>query len=135
MRAVPKDVNVSLFNRRQEKNNRAGNGLPRSIRLSDQGLIRKALNQKPQQTPYFAKHVLIEETLSFALTVPKKLAKRAVDRNRIKRMMRETYRKSQLLNNQTLVLRLRKAIGAGTSGKLRDSECQKMREEIEGLLK
>ena len=134
MRAVPRDVSASLFNQRQE-NNRAGNSLPRSVRLSDQGLIRKALNQKPHQSPFFAKHTLAHDAMGFALTVPKKLAKRAVDRYRIKRMLRETYRKNQHSQDQILVMRLRKAIGAGTSGRLRSFESKKMQQEIESLLK
>jgi ribonuclease P protein component len=134
MRAVPRDVSASLFNQRQE-NNRAGNSLPRSVRLSDQGLIRKALNQKPQQSTFFAKHALAHDSMGLALTVPKKLAKRAVDRNRIKRMLREIYRKNQHSKDQIVVMRLRRAIGTGASGRLRRLECQKMQQEIESLLR
>ncbi len=137
MRAVPKDVNASLFNQQQETENcRASMSLPRSTRLSDAGVIRQVLAQRPQTTKYIAAHSLKEKGLGFALTVPKRLAKRAVDRNRIKRLMREIYRTSPMPSanqEQLLVLRLRKKIGDRTKNRLREAERLEIRAELQSL--
>jgi len=112
MRAVPRDVNASLFKQQQSnENGRASKSLPRSTRLSDAALIRSVLAQKPKTTKYIACHIFNEYD-GFALTVPKKLAKRAVDRNKIKRLMREAYRQAAEVEGvQAVVLRLRKKLG------------------------
>ena len=137
MRAVPRDVNASLFNQQQETENcRASMSLPRSTRLSDAGVIRQVLAQRPQSTKYIAAHSLKERGVGFALTVPKRLAKRAVDRNRIKRLMREIYRTTTLSgegSNQLLVLRLRKKIGDRTKNRLREAERLEIRAELKSL--
>ncbi len=137
MRAVPKDVNASLFKQQQETENcRASMSLPRSTRLSDAGVIRQVLAQRPETTKYIAAHSLKEKGLGFALTVPKRLAKRAVDRNRIKRLMREIYRTSPMSGanqEQLLVLRLRKKIGDRTKNRLREAERLEIRAELQGL--
>jgi ribonuclease P protein component len=136
MRAVPRDVNASPFKPRQEKEkNRASNQLPRSFSLSDPDLIRSVLNQKPTQTKHIAAHFQVKDGLKgLALTVPKKLAKRAVDRNRIKRLMREAYRLGLTgANGRLLVLRLRKKIGDGSSGRLREQERQQIKEQLFAL--
>jgi ribonuclease P protein component len=122
MRAVPRAVNASLFKQQQEENRKAGNQLARPFSLSDANLIRSILAQKPSITKHIAIHTLAGAD-GFALTVPKKLAKRAIDRNRIKRLMRESYRQNLLnLDGQLVVLRLRKKIGESNSGKLREQE-------------
>ena len=138
MRAVPKGVNASLFNQQQETENcRASMSLSRSTRLSDAGVIRQVLAQRPQTTKYIASHSLKEGWLGFALTVPKRLAKRAVDRNRIKRLMREIYRTSPASSGessqQLLVLRLRKKIGDKTKNRLREAERLEIRAELQSL--
>ena len=137
MRAVPKDVNASLFKQQQETENcRASMSLPRSTRISDAGVIRQVLAQRPQTTKYIAAHSLQEKGLGFALTVPKRLAKRAVDRNRIKRLMREIYRtspKAGANQEQLLVLRLRKKIGDRTKNRLREAERLEIRAELQSL--
>jgi ribonuclease P protein component len=137
MRAVPKDVNASLFNQQQETENcRASMSLPRSTRLSDSGVIRQVLAQRPQTTKYIAAHSLKGLGVGFALTVPKRLAKRAVDRNRIKRLMREIYRTTTLSgegSDQLLVLRLRKKIGDRTKNRLREAERLEIRAELKSL--
>ncbi len=110
--------------------------LPRSTRLSDAGVIRQVLAQRPQTTKYIAAHSLKEKGLGFALTVPKRLAKRAVDRNRIKRLMREIYRTlpmSGASQEQLLVLRLRKKIGDRTKNRLREAERLEIRAELQSL--
>ena len=138
MRAVQKDVNASLFKEQPAKvKNRASNSLPRSIRLSDSNVIRQVLAQKPQVSKYIAKHSSLNQDSGMALTVPKKLAKRAVDRNRIKRLMREVYRQSRPQNRlpELTVFRLRKKIGDRTKNRLRESERVEIRSELSKLMK
>ncbi|MEY3523022.1 MAG: hypothetical protein RIT33_439 [Pseudomonadota bacterium] len=130
MRAVPRVVNASLFKQQQEKDRKASNQLARSFSLSDANLIRSILAQKPSNTKHLAIHTLAGES-GIALTVPKKLAKRAIDRNRIKRLMRESYRQNLLnLEGQLVVLRLRKKIGESSSGKLRERERRQIKEQL-----
>jgi len=135
MRAVEKGVSASLFKKQQDhKSCRASMSLPRSISLSDPEAIRKILAQKPKTSKYIAAHHLIDEGSGFALTVPKKLAKRAIDRNRIKRLMREIYRTSPTSPEpQLLVLRLRKKVGDKTKHRLREQERKEIRSELIGL--
>jgi ribonuclease P protein component len=130
MRAVPRVVNASLFKQQQEKDRKASNQLARSLSLSDANLIRSILAQKPSNTKHLAIHALAGES-GIALTVPKKLAKRAIDRNRIKRLMRESYRQNLLnLDGQLVVLRLRKKIGESSAGKLRERERREIKEQL-----
>ncbi len=130
MRAVPRVVNASLFKQQQEKDRKASNKMARSFSLSDANLIRSILAQKPSNTKHLAIHTLAGES-GFALTVPKKLAKRAIDRNRIKRLMRESYRQNLLnLDGQLVVLRLRKKVGESSSGKLREQERRQIKDQL-----
>jgi ribonuclease P protein component len=135
MLAVEKGVNASLFKKQLvQKTRRASMSLPRSTSLSDPEAIRKILAQKPKTGKYIAAHQLIDKSSGFALTVPKKLAKRAIDRNRIKRLMREIYRASPVsLEPQLLVLRLRKKIGDKTKHRLREQERKEIRADLIGL--
>ena len=138
MRAVPRDVNASLSKPPQiEEICRASKSLPRSTRISDSNLIRQVLGQKPQTSKFIAKHQLSGD-LGMALTVPKKLAKRAVDRNRIKRLIREAFRHSPQNMNEApelVVFRLRKKVGEKTKGKLRESERQLIQKELKELVR
>jgi ribonuclease P protein component len=130
MRAVPRVVNASLFKQRLEEDRKASNQLARSFSLSDANLIRSILAQKPSNTKHIAVHTLAGGE-GFALTVPKKLAKRAIDRNRIKRLMRESCRQNLLhLDGQLVVLRLRKKIGESSSGKLREQERRQIKAQL-----
>ena len=130
MRVVPRVVSASLFKQQQEKDRKASNQLARSFSLSDANLIRSILAQKPSNTKHLAIHTLAGES-GIALTVPKKLAKRAIDRNRIKRLMRESYRQNLLnLDGQLVVLRLRKRIGESSSGKLREQERLQIKDQL-----
>jgi ribonuclease P protein component len=132
---VEKGASASLFKKQQEQETcRASMSLPRSTSLSDPQAIRKILAQKPKTSKYIAAHHLIDDGSGFALTVPKKLAKRAIDRNRIKRLMREIYRTSpRSPEPQLLVLRLRKKIGDKTKNRLREQERKEIRSELIGL--
>ena len=130
MRAVPRVVNASLFKQQQEEDRKASNQLARPFSLSDANLIRSILAQKPSNTKHIAIHTLAGAD-GFALTVPKKLAKRAIDRNRIKRLMRESCRQNLLnLDGQLVVLRLRKKIGESSSGKLREHERRQIKSQL-----
>ncbi len=69
------------------------------------------------------------------IAVAKKLAKRAVDRNRIKRMVRELVRGAQAINlNSDVVVKLKKPIGRETRGRLRSKEKEVLRTQIAGLI-
>lgn len=134
MRAVAKDVNASPFKRSKQSSREAKTLLSLPVRLSEAALIRAILNNKPELTKHLAKHVdLHANENAFAITVPKRLAKRAVDRNAIKRLIREFYRLSQRDHPDTMqrvVFRLRKKIGETTRLKLREAERQEIRTEL-----
>ncbi|QWD86260.1 ribonuclease P protein component [Polynucleobacter asymbioticus] len=69
------------------------------------------------------------------IAVAKKLAKRAVDRNRIKRMIRELVRSAQASTlNSDVVVKLKKPIGRETRGRLRSKEKDVLRNQIAGLI-
>ena len=68
------------------------------------------------------------------IAVAKKLAKRAVDRNRLKRMVREIVRGAQARNPNDVVVKLKKPIGRETRGRLRKKEKEVLRAQIVGLI-
>ena len=69
------------------------------------------------------------------VAVAKKLAKRAVDRNRLKRMIRELVWTAQASTlNKDVVVKLKKPIGRETRGRLREKEKEILRTKITGLL-
>jgi len=69
------------------------------------------------------------------VAVAKKLAKRAVDRNRLKRMIRELVWTDQAGTlNKDVVVKLNKPIGRDTRGRLRKKEKEILRSQILGLL-
>jgi ribonuclease P protein component len=69
------------------------------------------------------------------IAVAKKLAKRAVDRNQLKRMIREAVRNAQAKSlNNDVVVKLKKPIGRETRGKLRKKEKDVLRTQIAGLI-
>ncbi|MBU3540474.1 ribonuclease P protein component [Polynucleobacter sp. UB-Tiil-W10] len=69
------------------------------------------------------------------VAVAKKLAKRAVDRNRLKRMIRELIWAAQTNTlNKDVVVKLKKPIGRETRGRLRKKEKEALRAQISGLL-
>lgn len=69
------------------------------------------------------------------IAVAKKLARRAVDRNQLKRMIREVIRTSDCENQRgDVVVRLKKPIGRNTRGRLRKQEKNVLREQILGLI-
>jgi ribonuclease P protein component len=69
------------------------------------------------------------------IAVAKKLAKRAVDRNQLKRMIRELVRSAQTTGlNSDVVVKLKKPIGRETRGRLRSKEKEGLRAQIVGLI-
>ena len=69
------------------------------------------------------------------IAVAKKLAKRAVDRNQLKRMIRELVRNAQATSfNSDVVVKLKKPLGRETRGRLRSKEKAALRSQIAGLI-
>ena len=69
------------------------------------------------------------------VAVAKKLAKRAVDRNRLKRMIRELVWTAQATTLKSdVVVKLKKPIGRDTRGKLRKKEKVLLRQQMTGLI-
>jgi len=64
------------------------------------------------------------------LAVPKKNAKRAVDRNRIKRLIREIFRNTSIEQPTDIVVKLQVPIGKKTRKKLRELERKQIRQEL-----
>jgi ribonuclease P protein component len=70
----------------------------------------------------------------FAITVAKKFVRRAVDRNRLKRFARELVRGGAASAiNSDCVIRLRRAVGTKTKGRLRKAESQSLKNQLVGL--
>ena len=69
------------------------------------------------------------------IAVAKKLVKRAVDRNRLKRMIREIIWTAQATAfNKDVVLKLKKPIGRQTRGRLRKKEKDLLRSQVMELI-
>jgi ribonuclease P protein component len=69
------------------------------------------------------------------IAVAKKLAKRAVDRNRLKRMIRELVWAAQAATlNNDVVVKLKKPIGRQTRGRLRKKEKDLLRSQVVELI-
>jgi ribonuclease P protein component len=100
--------------------------------------ISELLKTRPQTTLYWGLYSAFSEQgakSDLGIAVAKKLAKRAVDRNQLKRMIREVVRLARARNlNRDVVVKLKKPIGSETRGKLRGKEKEVLRTQIEGLL-
>jgi ribonuclease P protein component len=72
--------------------------------------------------------------LDLGLAIAKKLVKRAVDRNRLKRAARELARKGSPGNFSELVVRLKQPVGRATHGRLRNFEYQQLKAQLQGLI-
>ena len=100
--------------------------------------ISELLKTRPQTTLYWGLYSAFPEQgvkPDLGIAVAKKLAKRAVDRNQLKRMIREVVRVAQARNlNSDVVLKLKKSVGRETRGRLRRKEKEVLRTQIEGLL-
>ena len=68
------------------------------------------------------------------IAIAKKFAKRAVDRNRLKRLARELTRNKTPDNFVELVIRLKQPVGRSTRGRLRSPEYQELKSQLQGLV-
>jgi ribonuclease P protein component len=74
-------------------------------------------------------------TPDLGIAVAKKLVKRAVDRNRLKRMIRELVWTAQATTcNSDVVVKLKKPIGRQTRGRLRKKEKEFLRSQVAELI-
>ena len=73
---------------------------------------------------------------ALGIAVAKKLAKRAVDRNKLKRFIRESTRQphSAILEAHDIVIRLKKPIGQTTRGRLRAQEFGTLKQQLVELI-
>jgi ribonuclease P protein component len=73
---------------------------------------------------------------ALGVAVAKKLAKRAVDRNKLKRFIRESTRQqnSAILKAHDVVVRLKKPIGLTTRGRLRSMEFSALKAQLAELI-
>ncbi len=75
------------------------------------------------------------EKPDLGIAVPKKLVKRAVDRNRLKRIIRELVWVAQATTfKNDVVIKLKKPIGRQTRGKLRKKEKDILRAQVAELI-
>ncbi len=107
-------------------------GFPRNERLRARGDFQAAYSGKRLSGKLFILHYISAESLAgrkAAFTVSKKVSRLAVERNRLKRRLREVYRcnKNILPENILLIIRsLPRAAGAGF---------HEIREEVVSLFK
>jgi ribonuclease P protein component len=71
-----------------------------------------------------------QQNPELGLAISKRLAKRAVDRNKLKRLSRELIKSPAFGSKGDCVIKLRKAIGKNTHGKLRKHEQNTLRERL-----
>jgi len=96
-------------------------GFPRSYRLLDQAQFGRVLNGRCRAAnEEFTVYALTNECdhPRLGLVVGKKAARKAVDRNRIKRIIREVFRKTAVNYPQLDVVVIAKATAADRSGTL-----------------
>jgi ribonuclease P protein component len=101
--------------------------------------ISELLKTRPKTSLYWGLYLASTEAgaqADLGIAVAKKLAKRAVDRNRIKRMIRELVWTAQTthLNSSDVVVKLKKPIGRDTRGRLRKKEKTLLRSQFAGLI-
>jgi ribonuclease P protein component len=91
--------------------------------LKSRGVIKKHVA--------FYKSDSLEDLSRLGLAIPKKNAKRAIDRNRIKRIIREAFRKSKNLSVIDLVVKLHAPIGLKTKRRLREPERRIIQKQVQ----
>ena len=100
--------------------------------------ISELLKTRPKTSLYWGLYLAYSDQGAkpdLGIAVAKKLAKRAVDRNQLKRMIRELVRSAQAVSlNGDVVVKLKKPIGRETRGRLRSKEKEVLRDQISGLL-
>ena len=100
--------------------------------------ISELLKTRPKTSLYWGLYVAplqVEGKPDLGVAVAKKLAKRAVDRNRLKRMIRDLVRTAQARSlKKDVVVKLKKPIGQETRGRLRKKEKNLLRSQMSGLI-
>ena len=100
--------------------------------------ISELLKTRPKTSLYWGLYLASSqegEKPDLGIAVAKKLAKRAVDRNRLKRMIRNLIWTAQATNlNSDVVVKLKKPIGRETRGRLRKKEKELLRIQVQGLM-
>ena len=100
--------------------------------------ISELLKTRPKTSLYWGLYLASSDQGAkpdLGIAVAKKLAKRAVDRNQLKRMIRELVRSAQAKNlNSDVVVKLKKPIGRETRGRLRSKEKDILRTQVAGLI-
>jgi ribonuclease P protein component len=100
--------------------------------------ISELLKTRPKTSLYWGLYLASsgqDAKPGLGIAVAKKLAKRAVDRNQLKRMIRELVRGAQATNlGGDVVVKLKKPIGRETRGRLRRKEKEVLRTQIAGLI-
>jgi ribonuclease P protein component len=100
--------------------------------------ISELLKTRPKTSLYWGLYLASTDQGAkpdLGIAVAKKLAKRAVDRNQLKRMIRELVRGAQATHlNGDVVVKLKKPIGRETRGRLRSKEKETLRSQIAGLI-
>jgi ribonuclease P protein component len=106
--------------------------LPKQKILLESEDISRTLKSKSTQTKHLAihKNVNLLDISRIGLAIPKKNAKRAIDRNRIKRLARETFRQATIKEPTDIVVKLFVPIGKKTRRKLRESERKMIRQQL-----
>lgn len=100
--------------------------------------ISELLKTRPKTTLCWGVYLLSAENNQkpdLGIAVAKRQVKRAVDRNRLKRMVRELVWTAQSTNLKSdVVVKLNKPIGRQTRGRLRKKEQDLLRQQIIGLI-
>jgi len=106
--------------------------LPKIQILRKSKEITATLFAKPKRTTYFSFHRVYQEKDLFriGLAIPKKKARRAIDRNRIKRLAREAFRQSPTKLHADLVIKLDAPIGRKTNNRLREAERIQIKKQL-----
>ena len=106
--------------------------LPKIQILRKSTEISATLLTKPKRTMYISFHRVNQEKDLFriGLAIPKKKARRAIDRNRIKRLAREAFRQSLIKLSADLVIKLDTPIGKKTNNRLREAERIQIKKQL-----
>jgi ribonuclease P protein component len=100
--------------------------------------ISELLKTRPKTSLYWGLYLASSDQGAkpdLGIAVAKKLVKRAVDRNQLKRMIREMVRGAQATSlNSDVVVKLKKPIGRETRGRLRRKEKEVLRTQVAGLI-
>lgn len=105
---------------------------PHKLLLSQE--IAETLKMPGPKTSHLSFHLKesIEQEFSrLGLAIPKKKVRRAIDRNRIKRLIRENFRKALITPKADLVVKLNRPVGQQTRGRLREKERVSIRKQIQ----